>query len=59
MRRLLLLATLLLGTCSDDEGHQPADAGALPPSSSALPRPTDLPRPPAGRLPRDLLPPGL
>jgi hypothetical protein len=64
MRRLLPLATLLLGTllvgtCSDDDGAKTADpdAGSLLPPSSALERPTDLPRPPEGRLPRDLLPP--
>lgn len=64
MRRLLLPATLLvgallLGTCSDDDGAKTADpdAGSLLPPSSALERPADLPRPPEGRLPRDLLPP--
>ena len=64
MKRLALLAALALAGCGDnnvvpppDAGEEPADAGveALAP---CLDRPTDLPRPPTGGLPSDLLPPG-
>jgi hypothetical protein len=59
MRRSRLLATLLLGasllgTCSDDDGAKIADRDVR---GGLLERPTDLPRPPEGRLPRELLPP--
>lgn len=72
MRRcLLLFAICLLGACGDD-ASTPADAAtpadgrtpdaAVPdggmPVSACLESPTDLPRPPTGQLPCDLLPPG-
>lgn len=68
MTRLILAAALLVGACGDNiKGTPPGEAGpddapvadagpeALAP---CLDRPTDLPRPPDGVLPCELLPPG-
>jgi hypothetical protein len=65
-----LLAALALAGCGDnrlrppddarpdhDAGDEPADAG-VEPLAPCLDRPTDLPPPPTGPLPCDLLPPG-
>ena len=62
MRALVLL--LALGACGDNVRVVPKDAAldAAPIDASALEacldRPTDLPRPPSGQLPCELLPPG-
>jgi hypothetical protein len=74
MRRcLLLVAICLLGACGDDASSSPdaaaaidarapdaaaPDAGNTGPVSPCLESPTDLPRPPTGQLPCDLLRPG-
>jgi hypothetical protein len=72
MRRLLCCALLALGACgdnlsgsSDDAATPEIDAAgdapiAAPPglTSCALDRPGELPRPPSGTLPCELLPPG-
>ncbi|MCG5052269.1 MAG: hypothetical protein KA712_04850 [Myxococcales bacterium] len=69
MKRVaLLLAVVVLGACADDEspaninvdgGSDAAgDALGAAPSSSLLPRPSPLLRPPQARLPAELLPPG-
>ena len=71
MIRVSLLLALALGACGDNLAG-PKDAGgddapvvdATPdaaPTALApcLDRPTDLPRPPTGALPCELLPPGL
>jgi hypothetical protein len=65
---LALLAALLLSCGSSNKTtpdaapptadaaiDAPADGGAL---ASCLEQPTDLPRPPSGQLPCELLPPG-
>ena len=69
MARLILAAALLVGACGDNL-KGPAEAGpddapiadAAPdgsqPLAPCLDRPTDLPRPPQGTLPCELLPPG-
>ena len=49
--------------CGDnDKPLTPADAGtdaAVQPLTSCLDQPTDVPRPPTGALPCDLIPPGI
>jgi len=69
MRRLLLTIALL-GACGDNLQPVTDDAGVDASPDAApdapmqqtvgpcLPRPTDLPRPPTGALPCELLPPG-
>jgi hypothetical protein len=71
MRRwILMLALCLAGACGDDGSSSPDDASRPPDASaldagapdggatgSCLEQPTDLPRPPTGQLPCDLLPP--
>jgi hypothetical protein len=72
MRRwILILALCFAGACGDDGGSSPPDDAARPPDASTpdagapdagaavscLDQPTDLPRPPTGPLPCDLLPP--
>jgi len=63
-----ILAVGLLG-CGDNHVRPPADAFPEEPDGApsdagiealgpCLDRPTDLPRPPTGQLPCDLLPPG-
>lgn len=70
MRRWILMLALCLGACGDD-GSSPQDDASRPPDANApdagapdggatvscLEQPTDLPRPPMGQLPCDLLPP--
>ena len=71
MRRwIFMLALCLAGACGDD-GSSPPDDASRPPDASAsdasapdagaavscLDQPTDLPRPPTGPLPCELLPP--
>jgi len=53
------------GSSNDDRGKDPTagasgngDAGASSVSAPCLDEPGELPRPPSGRLPCDLLPPG-
>lgn len=74
-RSLLLLSLCSLlgsaGACTSDPpcaapDEHPADAGltdaAMPsagPLTACLDRPGELPRPPTGRLPCELIPPGL
>lgn len=63
-----MIAAVLLGACGDNLTAKFADGGtdagdAAPDASPqavgpCLDRPTDLPRPPTGALPCDLLPPG-
>ncbi|HEY0464692.1 MAG TPA: hypothetical protein VGC79_10800 [Polyangiaceae bacterium] len=56
-RLLLALASLGLSACSSDgssSGTKPSSALA-----ACLERPDQLPRPPTGKLPCDLIPPGL
>jgi hypothetical protein len=52
----------LLAACGDNIKATPQDAGSDATDASALAacldRPTDLPRPPTGQLPCELLPPG-
>jgi hypothetical protein len=71
----ILLAGLLLASCDDDANDRPgSSAGAAGDSGSetggaggedaetsapCLDRPGALPRPPSGRLPCELIPPGL
>lgn len=68
---VVTLAALVVG-CGDNDEHAPIDApdeidagvdAAVDASPSTLgaclDRPTDLARPPAGRLPCELVPPGL
>jgi len=65
MRRLILLAALLVGACGDDTGGTTGDAGVSDAPTDAGPQalapcldtPTQLARPPEGVLPCDLLPP--
>jgi hypothetical protein len=70
MRRFILTIALL-GACGDNLEPVRDDAGVVDASPDAaidaptqqavgpcLARPTDLPRPPTGALPCDLLPPG-
>jgi hypothetical protein len=63
MRILVVLA--LIAACGDNvRPMTPGDAATTPdaavqPLAACLDRPTDLPRPPAGQLPCELLPPGL
>lgn len=72
MRRLALCAALALASaCGDnrlpsagpkDGGPQPPDAmgdAGTTPLGPCLDQPTDLPRPPTGALPCELVPPGL
>jgi hypothetical protein len=58
MPRLLCLACgilwLGLTACSSDSENSSAN-----PSSACLARPGELPRPPKGKLPCELIPPGL
>jgi hypothetical protein len=61
MTRILALAgLLLLGGCPDaaqtGDAAIPADGGAF---TGCLDRPTELPRPPTGTLPCELIPPTL
>lgn len=66
MRALVLglaaLSALVLVAC-DDSGDRVQPAPIGPPSKTcsggALDRPGELPRPPQGRLPCELIPPGL
>jgi len=53
---LLGSAWLLLSACSSDGSSNAKPSGAL---SACLERPDQLPRPPSGKLPCDLIPPGL
>ena len=60
---LLLVGWLWLAACGDNQqaprDAAPADAAADPAAlAPCLDRPTDLPRPPTGSLPCELLPPG-
>lgn len=71
MRRwIFILALCLAGACGDDGSSSPDDASRPPDASepdagapdagaatSCLDQPTDLPRPPTGQLPCELLPP--
>jgi hypothetical protein len=66
MRTWLLIATACLTlSCTDDPPLDSApDAGgsnvdAAAPLTHCLDRPDQLPRPPVGRLPCELIPPGL
>lgn len=72
--RTALAMLLTLAACGDNHGVKPAEDAAVlidaaapidaaldaPPSVTGpcLDRPTDLPRPPSGALPCELLPPG-
>ena len=67
MRRLICaLALVGLVGCGDNNVQPPPDARPDSPDAGEVPeelapcldRPTDLPRPPSGQLPCDLLPPG-
>ena len=66
MRILISIALLAFAACGDNGRPQtPGDAGVdagddagVQPLAPCLDRPTDLPRPPTGRLPCELLPPG-
>jgi hypothetical protein len=64
MRFTLALALLGLAGCGDNDVQPPADArpddpdGGIEVVGPCLDTPTDLPRPPTGQLPCDLLPPG-
>jgi len=73
MRYLILVAVLALAACGDntrvaakDDAGVVTDAPAIdagidaPPTALApcLDRPTELPRPPSGQLPCELVPPG-
>lgn len=63
MRALVTLALALLA-CGDNVREVPKDAAPDTPPTDASPlkacldQPTDLPRPPSGQLPCELLPPG-
>jgi hypothetical protein len=73
MRRAAFLVAVLLAACGDNQrppsGEVEADAapveidagidGAPSTLGACLDRPTDLPRPPTGQLPCELIPPGL
>lgn len=61
--RHLALALLLAAACGDNtKASVPDDAGPDAPDAApvgaCLDRPTDLPMPPTGALPCELLPPG-
>lgn len=69
MIRITLLLCALAGAvaaCGDNDGSAPKDAAPADtpadtgpqPVGPCLDRPTDLPRPPTGALPCELLPPG-
>jgi hypothetical protein len=71
MRRLVLAIALLgLAACGDNNVQPPPDArpddpdagddpdGGIEVVGPCLDTPADLPRPPTGQLPCDLLPPG-
>jgi len=62
MRALLLITFVVtLGACGDNKKAQvTGDAGmdAATTLAPCLDRPDDLPRPPTGQLPCELLPPG-
>ena len=60
--RYLIIAALFAAACGDNK-DAPKDAGAdasdaAIPVGGCLDQPTDLPRPPSGQLPCELLPPG-
>jgi hypothetical protein len=65
MRRLIVLAALLVGACGDNTDGATGDAGVHDAPVDADPQalapcldtPTQLARPPEGVLPCDLLPP--
>lgn len=71
LARGLAAAVLLVAACGDNLGAPPKDDAApaidaaiaidAPPGTlgPCLDRPTDLPRPPTGQLPCELIPPGL
>jgi hypothetical protein len=59
-----LFVLLALPTACSDDGDSPTPGGdgdddTPTPAANCLSRPGDLPRPPEGRLPCDLIPPGL
>ena len=56
VRVLLGIVSLSLAACSGNGGGSAANQGAL---RACLERPDQLPRPPASRLPCELIPPGL
>jgi hypothetical protein len=63
--RVFLLVALAAGCGDNVKPKAPDDGGvdattpdALQPYGPCLDRPTDLPRPPSGALPCELLPPG-
>jgi hypothetical protein len=62
--RYFIISVLLAAACGDNKEATPKDAGADAAPDAAIPiggcldQPTDLPRPPSGQLPCELLPPG-
>lgn len=54
----LIGCALIVSACSTDDGATPAAKPKQPPALACAEQPLELPRPPDGRLPCELMSPG-